>query len=498
MKVTRARLEWFWMFLLLVGAVLLGGLLATGAGLRLLALILPVLALPLAYWMTRSFTDRRGWLLPVVWGLMLVTTGIQHVSGLPVGYLMELLLFGLGITICLNFWKRVEEDRLLGLLLLLWLLHSGLGLLSTVLGRSQLMAAVWQLQYNLKWPLMFGLGLLVARGETGELRLRQLLSWSWVVLLACIVLEIAWPGGHEMLFDVPPDLHPNPILGFGLRYRGPFFHSGYLALSCALLVSACLALALAGRGRRWLWLALVYGGLALLSGQRQELFALAVCIAIFLLLAGRRHGYLFLLLGIFLGGIVLAGGMFLDQMPGEAVLAQWGLIEGTGTLSERAILSLNGVQVAERYFPLGSGWGTYGGVGAQKFDQSLFVELGFGRYWWFRRGLFLVDTYWPGVVAETGFAGAASLLLLFLLLWGGLFRRCLEALRQGQHVALCATGLAAATLLLLNSPTSAVLTDPRGALLFWLLIGAAWRIGGQLISGSPAFVQQRSQLVGKV
>lgn len=482
MKLVRVSLEWVWLSLLLMGAVLLGGLLATGGGLRLLALMLPLLALPLSYWVTRNFANRQGWLLPAAWELMLITTGVQHLTGLPAGYLMEVLLFGLGITICLNVWKLAVEDRLLGLLLLLWVLHSGLGLLSTLLGRSHLMAAVWQLQYNLKWPLMFGLGLLIAQGGTGELRLRQLVKWSWLVLLACVALEILSPGGHELLFGPPPDLHPNPILGFGLRYRGPFFHSGYLALSCALLVSASLALALAGGGRRWLGLALIYGGLALLSGQRQELFALGACVAMFMLLAGRRHGYLFLFIGVCLGGGLLAAGMFIDRLPGEEVLAQWGLIEGTGPLSERAILSFNGIQVAERYFPLGSGWGTYGGVGAQKFDQSLFVELGFGRYWWFRRGLFLVDTFWPGVVAETGFAGAACLLLLFFLLWLGLLSRCLRALRQGRHVALCATGLAAATLLLLNSPTSAVLTDPRGALLFWLLIGVAWRIGAQLIA----------------
>jgi hypothetical protein len=39
--------------------------------------------------------------------------------------------------------------------------------------------------------------------------------------------------------------------------------------------------------------------------------------------------------------------------------------------------------------------------------------------------------------------------------------------------------LGALSLLLLNSPSSAILTDPRGAFLFWLFIGCGWRIAAE-------------------
>ena len=463
----------------LVVAMALGALVASDAGLQIKLLAAALLVFPLQYLVTKSFEDRSGGLL--LWGgvWMLVATGAQEFLHVPLGYMLELTMFGVAPAIALRLWREMRHDRLLRMALCLWGAYFALSLLSSLLGRSQTLPAIWQLQYNLKWLLMFGLGALIVWGKSPERLWRLILVHTWWILAAIVALEIAWPGGHARLFGPPPDLHSNPLLGIGLRYRGPFVHSGNLAIVSGLFAVASMVMVLTGSGRQWLWYICAYLGLMLLSGQRQESFAGLLTMGLFMLMYSRRYWFVFALATMLCLPVALILLSQLDHLPMQAILAQWGGVDSASALSERAILSVNGTYIAQSYFPLGSGLGTYGGAGAQKFDQSLFVELGFGRYWWFRQGLFLVDTFWPSIIAESGFLAAALLLLTFMLLWIGLLWRCLQAIRSGGRVAPVLTALGALSLLLLNSPSSAVLTDPRGAFLLWLLIGCGWRMAAE-------------------
>jgi hypothetical protein len=210
------------------------------------------------------------------------------------------------------------------------------------------------------------------------------------------------------------------------------------------------------------------------SGQRQELFALGVTLILIAGIHWRRYLYLLAVAAGLAGSIVVVGLVYFEHVPMQRTLAKWGLVDGLTPLSERAILTTKGVEVAQQFFPFGSGLGTYGGPGAQKNDLSLFMDLGFARYWWFRQGKFLVDTYWPCIIAESGFFGALALFIFFMLMWATLLRRAWYAVDTPAH-ALSLLALAAMTLLLANTPSSPILTDPRGAIVFWLIIGAAWR-----------------------
>ncbi len=455
-------------------AILLGLMVAVDFGLQLLAVAILVCIVPAAYFGARHFADRSGWLLISGWILMVLTTGVQYVIYVPIGYLQELLLFGLSIGIVGHVWQQSRTDSTLRGLILIYVCYLSLCLLSTLAGRSHALAAAWQLQYNFKWPLMFGLGCMVNWGSSHDRQLQRVIQYSWVVLLACVALEIAVPGIHSRIFGPPPDLHQNPIIGFGLRYRGPFIHSGYLAITSALLAAASLAQMVARKKWAWGIVGSIYLALLLLSGQRQESMALLLSLTLMTLICNWRYRYLVLSVTTIAVLIGLASLVYMNQVPMETTLAEWGILNGMSSLSERAILSLNGITVANQYFPLGSGLGTYGGVGAQKFDQTLFLDLGFERYWWFRQGLFLVDTFWPGVIAESGFIGAAFLLMLFVCLWLALLQRTL-ADRDTPIFAVSLTALAALTLMLANSPSSGALTDPRGSFLFWILIGSVWQ-----------------------
>jgi hypothetical protein len=386
----------------------------------------------------------------------------------------EVLLFGLAIVIARRVWQQIGVDQPLKVLVLLWLLYLLISLLSSVLGRSHFFPAIWQLQYNLKWPLMFGLGLLLVWGEEPQRQMQRIVCYSWLFLVACVMLEIGAASMHSQVFGPAPDLHQNPLLGFGLRYRGPFPHSGYLALSAGLLAVAAFALVIVGRSRLWLLVSSIYCMLVLLAGQRQELIAVALSTMLLIAIHYRRYWYLLIgaaAICVAAGGLLMAT---LEYVPMRSTLEQSGVLPGVTPYSERAILTMNGAAVADQYFPLGAGLGTYGGVGAMKYDQSLFLELGFMKYWWFRQGMFLVDTFWPAVVAESGYVGALLLFCALGLLWWTLVRRAIQSQGTPRYwVSLLA--VAALTLMLANSPSSGALTDPRSSFLFWLLTGAAWQ-----------------------
>ena len=129
-------------------------------------------------------------------------------------------------------------------------------------------------------------------------------------------------------------------------------------------------------------------------------------------------------------------------------------------------------RVASDYFPIGAGLGTYGGAGAAKFDDTLYRDLGFGRYYWFGKESYLTDTYWPNSIAETGFIGAVLLLAYFGLILVYATRRSIEAEGSRKIYWIAAAGALAYMLML--SLTSPSFQDPRLFLLPALLFGIAY------------------------
>jgi hypothetical protein len=459
----------------LVTVVLLTGLIL-GAAQWLILILFVALAAMLSIFLLgwRGFEDRRGWLVAGGWCGMLLSPMLNQISGVPIGYVIELVVFGLMVAAARGIRDLARRDRVFRWLLVLLGLHFSMALLSTLFGRSQPVAALWQLQYSLKWPLIFGLGALIVWNGRVDHTMRALIAWSWLWILPALALEIVLPTTHPQIFGPHIDVEVNPFFDAGSRLRGPFGQPGALAIVSALLAAGASVQLLAGRGGIWGLLALLYFAIVLASGQRQEFFALCVTLALVAGIHWRRYVYLLVVVAGLAGSIVVVGLIYFEHIPLQRTLAQWGVIDSVAPLSARAILTSKGVEVAQQFFPLGSGLGTYGGPGAQKHDLTLFMDLGFGRYYWFRQGRFLVDTYWPCIIAESGFFGALALFSFFMLMWGTLLRRAWHAVdTPAQGLSLLA--LAAMTLLLANTPSSQILTDPRGAIVFWLIIGAAWR-----------------------
>lgn len=92
----------------------------------------------------------------------------------------------------------------------------------------------------------------------------------------------------------------------------------------------------------------------------------------------------------------------------------------------RSVLLRYGVRTMRAYFPLGAGFGTYGTAVAQQHYSKLYLRYGFWRYFGtsMKNRSFLLDNYWPGVMAEIGFFGAVLMLIVILALFRRNARLC--------------------------------------------------------------------------
>ena len=83
----------------------------------------------------------------------------------------------------------------------------------------------------------------------------------------------------------------------------------------------------------------------------------------------------------------------------------------------RKVLLKYGFITARNYFPLGSGFATYGTAIAQRHYSELYRIYNFSLYWGLSpdRRSFLTDNFWPAVMAEMGFIGAVLMAILLCI-----------------------------------------------------------------------------------
>lgn len=344
--------------------------------------------------------------------------------GLGVDGLMELFLIGaliLAVSSAARWFRESAYARTVLFLLLVFLVWS---LLSSVFGRSTWLAATYQFLFNVKFFCMLMVGFYVAWTGRTERVFWGLVRWLWFPLTLFVAWQWLSPGSYTALIShySEPALHEH-FLGLPGRAQGPFHQSSIFAYVTALFMFCALAKGLLEEQRSYLVIAILYFLLMMASGQRQELAVAPLTVLLIISVAkGRRFA-----LPILAGGIavIALAAIWLSGQPYfQHVAEQWG-IEGHAAITDpRPTMYRHAADIAQTYMPLGSGLGTFGSAGAQRYDLSFHTDLGFRNYSWFGEKNFLVDTFWPNLVAETGWVGAALLLLIMVAL-------ILYALKEG-------------------------------------------------------------------
>jgi hypothetical protein len=132
--------------------------------------------------------------------------------------------------------------------------------------------------------------------------------------------------------------------------------------------------------------------------------------------------------------------------------------------SLRSLLLRNAIVVFKRYFPLGSGFATYGSDQAFKHYSKLYYEFGYNNIHMLspENGAVANDNFWPMLVAQFGLTGCIGYLYLIY----SQFRYVLK-LKLDAEVKITAIGLL--SVLLIGSMGNAVYTSASGMLIYILL-----------------------------
>lgn len=85
----------------------------------------------------------------------------------------------------------------------------------------------------------------------------------------------------------------------------------------------------------------------------------------------------------------------------------------------RNALLINGVKIANDYFPLGTGFGTYGSDVTKESYTDLYYIYGLNKYYGLSEDLpgFITDGYWPMIFAQFGWIGSIITIIVLLLIY---------------------------------------------------------------------------------
>lgn len=416
----------------------------------------------------------RDTFLAVVFVAMFAIPLIHKAFGGYFWGLWQLALVGaalFGLRPLFTFAGHARGFRLALVLFGLYLLTA---LVASLYGRSRMAAFLYQLVSDLKPVLMIALGFGALWLPRTERLFWAAARWLWLPLLLLIGVEWFAPSVYFSVFPGRP-VDADQYGLFPSRAMSVFEHPSLLATTAALLAVACVA-----RSRRdlvadnrYLVLAGAYFLLVVFAVQRQEFLACALAALLALaLMRPQRIGQM-LTLAVVLVPAFVAGftALYWDSILAEA--ASWGIGNSRPIEHPRAQILATSLQLARDYFPLGSGLGTFGGAGAEKFDQSLYVDLGFGRYWWFGSQDYLMDMYWPNPIGETGLFGALLLAAAYLAFIVAGIRGALHG--DGRERLYWAMFSAGTLYILLLSMSSPAFQDPRLTLLASVWAGIAVR-----------------------
>ncbi|SDH35997.1 MULTISPECIES: hypothetical protein [unclassified Duganella] len=376
--------------------------------------------------------SNRNWFLWVIFILPLAVGFVRKVTGISLFGVWQMGVLALAMFGLAKFWHDIRREALLRGAMVAFVVFLAIGSLSTFFGRSQQYAAAYQIFSDLKPVVALALGYAFAWNSQVEKLLWFMVRWFWLPCLAMVAFEWVAPGIYFKIFASGQALNASvdPLGLLPSRAVGMFEHPSFLANTGATFGLLALGRSLmADEEHPPCWLAVCMNFLLIVCGvQRQEMVGFLVSGAMIFVLVKPKQMFARVVIGGALGLIasVIFLSVFQENLQKEA--GQWGY--GTvGALQQPRAQIFDGALVtAKTYYPLGSGFGTYGGAGAEKFDHSLYDRLGFNRYFWYGKQNYLMDTYWPNSLAETGFFGAFTLLLSYVLLWLYAIKRSVKEL----------------------------------------------------------------------
>jgi hypothetical protein len=404
-------------------------------------------------------------------GLILYFTlpQLYMISGAYFYYFIQFYFVFVGLFFVKELISVVRSDSLLLVSFVFFWLFMSFALVSALVPvnyEKSTMAILFQFVMNLKPYLIlaFCFGVVKLYGDEVWRLISRLGKWLVAPMYICIALQFTMPS---IFFTIFPFVQASPLADglFPSRGVGIFEYSSFLAAFSAFYTIFYFSVALCQQNQKLRIFDFILSGsylfLLLCAIQRQELVSL-FCSLVVVFILYQRIGILkrsciaaFILVGLSIIFLSLYGDMTSKEME------TWGGNRFTAITHPRANLYDGAFNIAEDYFPLGSGLGSYAGIGSTKYNQDLLYKMGFGKMWWFdeNRSNYLMDSYWANPIAEAGFIGAVCLFLHYIMLLVALGRRLYPIGNNVRPYSVVA--FSSVLYILLTSATSPSFIEPR-------------------------------------
>lgn len=331
-------------------------------------------------------------------------------------FIDELIILGC-VPLFLNNIKDIFKEYSGNSFFYSFIIFILLGVISAVVYKVNPWAVILQVVLNFKWVIVA-----IAFSKQVEIisikDRNRFISLFKVVIIISLIL-----GFFKMFFDEfyseifnGEEFEEKIDLYFFQAYRatGLFWHSSQLA---TFSVVAFLFFYMLQKHSIFSFLSFL---LLLMSMQRQEICAFLL---IFLLIPLIRRLIRKTKLKLYISLFALFPLVIVSTI---LMLVKSGYILNfvDETIDPRIIFTVFGIDIANNSFPLGSGFGTFAGHGAEVFKSQLYDKYIFDMFWWYKEGFYLTDTFWPNIFAETGYIGLGFYYLSFVSLAYCLIKKC--------------------------------------------------------------------------
>jgi len=353
--------------------------------------------------------------------LLLQTVLVNLAGGLenPLGLTLHRLHEGFAVAAVLRIAYFLRAERGTGMRRWLWItaFFVAAGIVSGLVARVPLTTLALGAFLALKFEIFFFLAWTIRWSERDCARIVRAALWLSPVFLASGLLMWLFPLSTQRLFREGHGF--DFVRGDFTAMNGILSHPGVFGWAMAVIGCYAVATLLSGesRQRAGATTSLAASVLGILGSlRRKPLIALPI-VAVYAVLRFGRGRRRWAVLAAFM---VLAGSSaWLVRDRIEAIYTNTlEYVDPTGPTAPRLLLYAVGGEIANDYFPLGAGFGRFGGYASVIDYSPLYDRYGLSDV----AGLtaedpeWISDAYWPHVAAEAGWFGALAIAALYLML----------------------------------------------------------------------------------
>ena len=301
-------------------------------------------------------------------------------------------VFFLGYIIFCFFKKRITVSKNLFKIIICLLLILGIGILGTL---------IWSIQKNIIAILLdmisffkifictIGLKFLI-KDCNNEQVLKPLNKFAKIFLIIgfiCSIISLFIDIGMrgQMRFG---------IYGFNFMYRYAHIYSMMILINCLIIIHD-------SNKKKAFNIYICFAIVQMILTTKGPSIIWAACIVLFsYYFSGHKKFSVGMLIILILMSIILGKYQIDEYLSNES--------------SPRYTLYKYGFETANKYFPLGSGFASYGSNMAGEYYSDLYREYGFNDKYGMNEkdGSFLNDNYWPMVMGQFGWIGLILLIYI--------------------------------------------------------------------------------------